>query len=93
MGGDTLRAAAGLLTRPGAIRSAAAPALASELGGSGITRRRERDVFARLAQQIADGALEPVIGATFDFDRAPEAYALVEGGHATGKVVITRAQV
>lgn len=44
--------------------------------------------FARLEAQLAAGALTPVIGATFPFERLPEAHALLQGRGSTGKVVV-----
>lgn len=91
VGGDVLREAAPLLRTPGAIRSTASPAVAAELGGSGVTRRRTRAVFAELADLVAQGVVDPLISFRFDLDHAAEAVADVEGGHALGKVVVVGA--
>ena len=91
VGGDTVREAATLLRDPGQIRSSAAPALASELGGSGITRRRDAGVYAELAELVARGVIQPVIHTTYPLSEAAAAVATVASGHATGKTVITAA--
>lgn len=68
-----------------------APALASELGGSGITRRRDAGVYAELAELVARGVMRPVIHATYPLSEAVAAVAAVASGHATGKTVVTAA--
>lgn len=88
VGGDTLRQASSLL-KPGApIVSVADPATAVSLGGSGVTRDRTAAAYARLAELVSTGHLAPHISHSFPLERAGEALAVVEGGHATGKVVI-----
>ncbi|HEX6055961.1 MAG TPA: NADP-dependent oxidoreductase [Intrasporangium sp.] len=89
VGGEALRQSSVVLRPAGAVRSTASPALAVELGGSGVTRRRTADTFAEVAALVAAGALAPVIGATFDFADCADAVALVETGHATGRTVVT----
>ena len=89
VGGDTLRQAAALAKHPSAIRSSASPALATELGGSGITRRRDASVYAELADLVARRNLRPVIHATYPLSEAPAAVAEVASGHAPGKTVVT----
>ena len=86
VGGDTLRAAA---VKTGAtIVSVADPVLAAQWGGSGAVRERTTAAFTRLADLVVTGVLRPRIDHTFPLDRAGEALALVENGHALGKVVI-----
>lgn len=41
-----------------------------------------------LSALVAEGKLRPVLGRVFPFERIAEAIAEVEGGHATGKVVV-----
>ncbi|GAA5166012.1 NADP-dependent oxidoreductase [Ornithinimicrobium tianjinense] len=79
----------GLLEDHRRLRSVASPAAAAQLGGSGVTRRRTGEVYAELARLVADGAVRPVISATYGLDRAAEASAVVAGGHSLGKVVVT----
>ncbi len=89
VGGDTLRAATTLL-RPGAApTSIADPGLAAQLGGRGVTRRRTRGVFAEVAELAVRGVLRIRVTAAMPLERAADAVALVEAGHAAGKVVVT----
>jgi len=41
-----------------------------------------------LETAVANGSLKPFVTGTFPLDRADEALAIVESGHATGKIVI-----
>ncbi|WP_027497931.1 NADP-dependent oxidoreductase [Rhodococcus sp. JG-3] len=86
VGGDTLRATAVKTGAP--IVSVADPVLAAQWGGSGAVRERTTAAFTRLADLVVTGVLRPRIDHTFPLDRAGEALALVENGHALGKVVI-----
>lgn len=85
VGGDVLRAAATLATEPGRVVSAADPAV-TDLGGTG--RVHHPDALARLTGYVRQGLLDPHVTATYPLDRAGEALAAVETGHATGKVVV-----
>jgi len=69
--------------------SLASPALAAELGGGGVTRRRTTAVFGEVAGLAARGELAILVNAAFPLDEAGRAVALVESGHATGNVVVT----
>lgn len=81
VGGDTLREAAGL----GApLVSVADYGLVEKLGGRNVPRRRTREVFAEVARHA-----RVIVREEFPLERAAEAVALVEDGHATGKVVVT----
>lgn len=88
VGGETLQRAASLVTSPAMIVSVADPVSAASLGGSGVTRDRTGAAFSRLADLVCTGVLSPVIENVFPLERAGEALALVENGHATGKVVL-----
>ncbi len=88
VGGDVLRAAARLLRGARGPVSIAAPGLAAELGGGGVTRRRTTQVFGQVAELVAAGVLDIHVSGAFPLSRAAEAVALVESGHATGKVVV-----
>lgn len=83
--GDAAGEAAGQRVR---IVSAADPALAKELGGSGIVRHRTREVFARIAQLLAASAAPTWVSARYRFADAAQAVADVEDGHAAGKIII-----
>lgn len=88
VGGDTLLAAIGLLRDGAAPVSIASPSLAADHGGGGVTRRRTSDVFTEVAALAATGVLDLQVTTTYPLDRAADAVALVETGHARGKVVV-----
>jgi NADPH:quinone reductase-like Zn-dependent oxidoreductase len=48
-----------------------------------------RDDLAVLSQLVEAGKIRPVIDRSFGFDQIPEAIRYLEGGRATGKVVIS----
>lgn len=86
VGGDALRALAPLVTDPSHIVSAADPATATELGGTG--RRPGEGALEKITGVVGYGLVAPDVVATYPLDRAAEALALVESGHSAGKVVI-----
>ena len=88
VGGETLDEAAALVGGHRLI-SVADPERAQHFGGSGIERRRTTEIYGEVAQILADGEAEVVIGRVFPFEQAAEAVAVVEDGHSKGKVVIT----
>jgi NADPH:quinone reductase-like Zn-dependent oxidoreductase len=47
------------------------------------------DRLEDLLALVASGAVRPVVGSTHSFDEAVDAVALVESGHAVGKVVVS----
>ncbi|MGY1549368.1 NADP-dependent oxidoreductase [Streptomyces sp. MN6] len=59
-----------------------------ELGGRFVERRIDRENLERAARLALDGLLAPVVTAVHPLSDAPAALATVEGGHASGKVVI-----
>jgi NADPH:quinone reductase-like Zn-dependent oxidoreductase len=88
VGGDPLRAVATLLSDRSRLRSIADKELAAELGGRDVERDRSTRVLDALAALVAAGDLDPHVTEVFPLDRAEEALALVESGHAEGKVLI-----
>ncbi len=88
VGGDALRAVAGLVGNGSNLITAADPATASEYGGGPVARARNSEVLAAVAALVEAGSLNPMVGRVFPFDQAAEALALVETGHAQGKVVL-----
>ncbi|MCD2196227.1 NADP-dependent oxidoreductase [Actinomycetospora endophytica] len=88
VGGDPLRTVAELLTDRHRLISIADYGLSTELGGQQLVRDRSTAVLTELAGLVADGSLNPHVTNVRSFDDAPAALALVEQGHATGKVVI-----
>lgn len=89
VGGDALRAVAGLAKDPRKLITTADPETAAELGGAPVERDRTSRVLAEVAELIADGKLDPHVNDVLGFDDAPNAIAAVESGHAQGKVVIS----
>lgn len=87
VGGESLRAVAPLAGDPATVVSVADPSVV-ELGGATVRRRLERAELERAAALMLEGRLEPHVIATYPLARAAEALALVEGGHALGKVVL-----
>ncbi|MFC8182264.1 NADP-dependent oxidoreductase [Rhodococcus sp. NPDC057297] len=88
VGGDTLKSAVSLTKPDAPVVSVADPVLATSLGGSGVHRRRTTEAYEAVADLVATGVLTPRIDQTFPLERAGEALATVESGHATGKVII-----
>ena len=88
VGGDPLRTVAELPTDRHRLISVADYGLSTELGGQQLKRDRSTAVLTELAGLVADGALDPHVTDVRPFDDAADALALVEHGHATGKVVL-----
>ena len=87
-GGDGLRAVAELVADKTKLISAADPATAAEVGGHAIVRDYDRKILDLLATMVGDRKLDPHVEDVVPFDRAADAMAAVERGHAKGKVVI-----
>ena len=87
-GGDGLRAVAELVADKSKLISAADGATAAELGGHAIVRDYDPKILDLLATMVGDRKLDPHVEDVVPFDRAAEAMAAVERGHAKGKVVI-----
>ncbi|MFE3876055.1 NADP-dependent oxidoreductase [Kitasatospora sp. NPDC059146] len=88
VGGDALRAVAGVRTDRTELVSTADPATAAELGGAYVTRSTSSETLAALAALVAAGDLDPQVTGRYPFGRAGEALAEVESGHTRGKVVL-----
>jgi NADPH:quinone reductase-like Zn-dependent oxidoreductase len=89
VGGEVLTEAAKLLTDRTKLITAGAPAEDVErLGGTRVTRARNRAVLDAVAQLVVNGDLDPHITRRFPLAEAGEALRTVEEGHARGKVVI-----
>jgi NADPH:quinone reductase-like Zn-dependent oxidoreductase len=88
-GGDALRAVAGLAADPAKILSAGDPVTAGELGGSSFQGEPTPARLTPLVALVAEGRLTPGVTQTFPLAQAAEALAVVESGHATGKVVVS----
>jgi NADPH:quinone reductase-like Zn-dependent oxidoreductase len=88
VGGTALEDVAGVLEDRSKLITAADPETAARLGGSPVSRARNRQVLDAVALMVATGSLRPMVAATFPLDAAPEALRLVEAGHARGKIVL-----
>ncbi|MEE1824453.1 NADP-dependent oxidoreductase [Streptomyces sp. BE20] len=88
VGGDDVRAAATTLADRSRLVATSDPAAAAELGGRFVTRSTTPETLAALAGLVAAGELDPQISARYPLARAAEALALVESGHARGKLVL-----
>ncbi|MER7670291.1 NADP-dependent oxidoreductase [Kitasatospora sp. NPDC096128] len=88
VGGDALRAVAGVRADRTELVSTVDPATAAELGGRYVTRSTTSETLAALAALVAAGDLDPRVTARYPLGRAGEALAEVESGHARGKVVL-----
>lgn len=88
VGGDALRTVATLLADPSRLTSIADRPLAAELGGFSLERDRSTAVLTELARLVLAGELDPHVTEVWSLSDAAAALALVEGGHATGKVVL-----
>lgn len=87
VGGDALRVVAPLVA-PERLFSVADKALVGALGGRDVVRDRSTGVLAELARLVAAGELDPHVTQVRPLSEAGEALALVERGHARGKVVL-----
>ncbi|MFD8083314.1 zinc-binding dehydrogenase [Kitasatospora sp. NPDC059722] len=88
VGGAAPRDAAGALADRSKLVSTADPATAAELGGRYVTRSTTSESLAALAALVAAGELAVHITARYPLAHAAEALALVESGHAKGKLVL-----
>lgn len=88
VGGDALRAVAGLSRDPSRVVSAADPVTVEEMGGSPIERDRTSTVLDAVVALVVAGKIDPHVAEVFPLDDAAAALQAVEGGHARGKVVL-----
>ncbi|HET8930231.1 MAG TPA: NADP-dependent oxidoreductase, partial [Acidimicrobiales bacterium] len=86
VGGQALQAIAPVVKNPEHIVSAADPATAEQLGGSGV--EHSADGLAKITEVIEYGLVSPNVTQQFSLVDAHEAVAAVETGHAAGKVVV-----
>lgn len=88
VGGDALRAVAGLARDPARIVSTGDPATAEEVGGAPIARARTAAVLDAVGALVAQGKLDPHVTEVFPLDDAAAALQSVAAGHSRGKVVV-----
>ena len=87
-GGDGLRAVADLLADRNKLVSAGDAKTAEELGGHIVERDRSRAGLEAVAALVVAGNLDPHVEDVIPLEKAADAMAAVEVGHAKGKVVI-----
>jgi NADPH:quinone reductase-like Zn-dependent oxidoreductase len=85
-GGEALRTVAELVADKTKVVSVADKALATQLGGGAVERDRSTAVLTALVRLVAEGALDPFVTDVRPFEEAGAALAVVESGHARGKV-------
>ncbi len=88
VGGDALRAVAGLSRDPGRIVSTGDPVTVEEVGGVPVERDRTSTVLDAVVALVAAGKVDPHVAEVFPLDDAGAALQAVENGHARGKVVL-----
>ncbi|MFI6445792.1 NADP-dependent oxidoreductase [Kitasatospora sp. NPDC050543] len=88
IGGPDLRAAAEVLADRGKLVSTVDPDGAAGLGGAFVRRSTTGSTLTALAGLVESGALDPQVTAVYPLEHTAEALALVEAGHARGKLVI-----
>jgi NADPH2:quinone reductase len=88
IGGDALKQVAELVKDKSKLVSAADRATVAELGGAPVERDRSTANFARVAELVAEGKLNPHAVDVLPFDKAGDAISGVESGHSRGKVVL-----
>ncbi|MBO0875211.1 MAG: zinc-binding dehydrogenase, partial [Pseudonocardia sp.] len=59
-----------------------------QLGGRDVERDRSTRVLVELARLVAAGKLDPYVTQVRPLEEAGEALAVVERGHARGKIVL-----
>lgn len=89
VGGEALRSVADLVRDPAHLMTTADPGTAAELGGVSVQRDRSGAVLGEIVALVANGKLDPHVSDVVPLERAAEALASVESGHARGKVVIS----
>ena len=88
VGFEALRELAPLVNDPKRMISISDAATAEALGGQPIDRKRNSAVLEAVGHLVESGQLKPTITEVYPFERAAEAMAVVEAGHAAGKVVL-----
>ena len=86
VGGEALKAIASVAKHPTNIISAGDAATAEQLGGAGV--ERSTDGLAKITEVIEYGLVSPNVSQRFSLADAHDAVAVVETGHAPGKVIV-----
>lgn len=88
VGGEALRTVSMLVADRSRLVTIADGPGGAELGGRGVVRDRSSAVLAEVVKLVCDGVLDPGVTDVRPFEQAGEALAVVETGHARGKVAI-----
>ena len=88
VGGEALRTVSVLVVDRSRLVTIADRLGVAELGGRGVERDRSSAVLAEVVMLVRDGVLNPGVTDVRPFGQAGEALAVVEAGHARGKVAI-----
>ncbi|GAB3969807.1 NADP-dependent oxidoreductase [Actinoallomurus acanthiterrae] len=88
VGGDALHGVAGVITARTRVLTVADEETRGQFGARPLTRVGDTATLSALAGLVAAGRLNPYVHRVFPFAEAGDALALVESGHASGKVVI-----
>ena len=86
VGGQALREIAEAASDPGRIVSTADPDTAAELGGAGVQRTKEG--LAKIVEVAEYGLIDAMVAGTYPLAEVEQAIAIVEDGHAGGKIVV-----
>lgn len=86
VGGQPLREIAEAASDPGRIVSTADPDTAAELGGAGVQRTKEG--LAKIVEVAEYGLIDAMVAGTYPLAEVEQAIAIVEDGHAGGKIVV-----
>ena len=89
VGGDALAVSDTVLAPSARIGSVTDAEAVLSRGGHYVFVRPSTEDLDELARRIDGGELRVDVAATFPLERAAEAFALLEGGHVRGKVVLT----
>ncbi|MEU4226701.1 NADP-dependent oxidoreductase [Nonomuraea sp. NPDC026600] len=87
-GGDALDGVAGVITARTRVTSVADEETVARFGARPLMRTGDPATLSAVAELVAAGKLDPRVHRVFPLSAAADALALVEAGHAAGKVVI-----
>lgn len=87
-GGDALNGVAGVITDRTRVSSVADEKTVARFGARPLKRVGDPATLSAVADLVATGKLDPCVRRVFPLSEAADALALVESGHASGKVVL-----
>ncbi len=88
VGGPALAASPQLMAPDGRLASVVDASVVRQLGGRYVFVRPDTVQLTQLAQWAGEGAIRVEIAATFPWEKAADAFQMVEEGHVRGKVVM-----